>query len=359
MASIVKRGRKYRALVRVTGHASQSKSFDTHREAKEWAAGVELTLATRRVDSDNPSIEFLVDRYCREIAPRRSMAPSHLGHDIPQMRKRIVGLHMRDLEGRGLIDWALRNSDVSSSTIGWHISRLCGVLRQCETYWDISVPWEDIALARKKLKDMGLVTLPVERDRRVSDLEIAALKASMSPTVSVPMDDIIDFCIASAMRIGEVCRISWSDLNRDAKTVIIRDRKHPRKKYGNHCCVPLLSSAFNLVAKQPVRDERIFPHCPIYISKLFHRAVVKAGLNDLVLHDLRHEGISRLFEMGFAIQEVALISGHRDWKDLARYTHVKAHSLVEKEQLLLKKKGVQQDRTDKHLATASAAHPAL
>ena len=33
----------------------------------------------------------------------------------------------------------------------------------------------------------------------------------------------------------------------------------------------------------------------------------KAGLEDILLHDLRHEGISRLFELGFKIQEVAMI----------------------------------------------------
>ena len=32
----------------------------------------------------------------------------------------------------------------------------------------------------------------------------------------------------------------------------------------------------------------------------------------LPMHDLRHEGVSRLFEQGYQIQKVALVSGHRD-----------------------------------------------
>ena len=40
--------------------------------------------------------------------------------------------------------------------------------------------------------------------------------------------------------------------------------------------------------------------------------------------------ISRLFELGFAIQEVALISGHKDWKMLRRYTHLRPQSLIER-----------------------------
>lgn len=53
-----------------------------------------------------------------------------------------------------------------------------------------------------------------------------------------------------------------------------------------------------------------------------------------MFQDRRHDGISRLFELGFAIQEVALISGHKDWKMLRRYTHLRPQSLIELEREL-------------------------
>lgn len=53
-----------------------------------------------------------------------------------------------------------------------------------------------------------------------------------------------------------------------------------------------------------------------------------------VFQDRRHDGISRLFELGFAIQEVALISGHKDWKMLRRYTHLRPQRLIERERKL-------------------------
>jgi integrase len=42
------------------------------------------------------------------------------------------------------------------------------------------------------------------------------------------MTRIIQFAIATAMRQDEICRITWSDLDTRAKTIIIRDRKDPR-----------------------------------------------------------------------------------------------------------------------------------
>lgn len=46
-------------------------------------------------------------------------------------------------------------------------------------------------------------------------------------------------------------------------------------------------------------------------------------IDDLRFHDLRHEGISRLFEMGLNIPHVATVSGHRSWQNLKRYTHIR------------------------------------
>lgn len=81
--------------------------------------------------------------------------------------------------------------------------------------------------------------------------------------------------------------------------------------------------------RQPRRDEagRIFPVTEGTISTIFPRACKKLGIEDLRLHDLRHEGVSRLFEQGYTIEQVALVSGHRDWKMLARYLHLKAKDL--------------------------------
>jgi integrase len=50
----------------------------------------------------------------------------------------------------------------------------------------------------------------------------------------------------------------------------------------------------------------------------------------LRFHDLRHEAISRLFEMDWDIPEVAAVSGHRDWGQLKRYTNLKPENLLKK-----------------------------
>ena len=119
----------------------------------------------------------------------------------------------------------------------------------------------------------------------------------------------------------------WDDLDREKKLLTIRDRKHPRKKMGNHQTIPLLGQSYEIAVRQMKWKPEIFPYDPNSISAAFHRAVVRAGITDLRWHDLRHEGISRLFEAGLSIERVALVSGHADWSVLRRYTHLKPESL--------------------------------
>lgn len=62
---------------------------------------------------------------------------------------------------------------------------------------------------------------------------------------------------------------------------------------------------------------------PKSIGAGFLRARSNIGEKDsFVLHDLRHEGISHLFELGWDIPRVAMVSGHSSWDSLKRYTHL-------------------------------------
>jgi len=334
MGTVAKRGTSYRAMIRKVGHEPMYETFKTHKEAKDWVRDTEKEIEEKTITNPRIKIMDLVDKYVAEVAPKRKMADSHLKHDIPSIKRAFSDMRMSDLQGRGLMEWVLKRNDVAPSTTNWHIARLFGVLRQAESHWGIAIPWKDMKTCRDRLWELGYLALANERDRRVTDEELTLIKSKLSPNTLQPIADTLDFCLASAMRISEVVRITWSDFDEKNRTVIVRDRKHPRKKFGNHQTVPLLNGAFEIAARQPRVNERIFPRCKNYMSRVFHETSVKAGVPDVVLHDLRHEGISRLFELGFAIQEVCLVSGHTNWKTLARYTHLKPTSLVEKEKRL-------------------------
>lgn len=124
------------------------------------------------------------------------------------------------------------------------------------------------------------------------------------------------------MRLSEIMNLRWEDMNETKKTILIRSRKHPFMKATNHQTVPLLGDAFTIVMGQSREDPFIFPYNPDSVSAAFERACDALKIDDLRFHDLRHEGVSRLFEKGYSAMEVMMVSGHRDVNSLKRYLQI-------------------------------------
>jgi integrase len=189
--------------------------------------------------------------------------------------------------------------------------------------------------AREALRMIGLIAKSRRRNRRPTPVEIERLCLYWRENRRqiVPMADLTEFAIASGMRLGEICSIRWRDLDQIGRAVLIRDRKDPRQKIGNDELVPLLDvagyDALAIIQRQPPStDGRIFPYRAASVSTLFARASQRLGIENLHYHDLRHDAVSRLFEAGLRIEQVSLISGHKDWKTLQRYTHLKPEDVA-------------------------------
>jgi integrase len=105
--------------------------------------------------------------------------------------------------------------------------------------------------------------------------------------------------------------------------IMIRNMKHPMQTDGNDMLLDIRKEAQSIINSMPRVDDRIFPYNRDVISRHFTDACKILGIEDLHFHDLRHEGISRLFEMGLTIPQAAQVSGHRSWQSLQRYTQIK------------------------------------
>jgi len=160
--------------------------------------------------------------------------------------------------------------------------------------------------------------LDVSEERRI----VRALKAKNPQLLA-----IFYLALETAMRQGEILSLSWEyiDLN-------IGVAHLPITKNGSSRDVPLSSSA-----RQVLREFAGPSHGPVfsYTSNGFKSAwrltLEGLGIDDLHFHDLRHEAVSRLFELGtLNVMEVAAISGHKSMNMLKRYTHLRALHLVNK-----------------------------
>src|SRR5215210_1399314 len=88
-----------------------------------------------------------------------------------------------------------------------------------------------------------------------------------------------------------------------------------------------------LIQRKPERasgQDLVLPTTEDAVKMARRRVMTRARLPDFRYHDLRHEAVSRFFELGLTTAEVALISGHRDTRMLMRYTHLRPETIAEK-----------------------------
>ncbi|USD60790.1 site-specific integrase [Vibrio sp. SCSIO 43140] len=232
-----------------------------------------------------------------------------------------------------------RGAGAKPATIYHDIAYLRSVMKKANPVFDIEANYKIFDEAVPVLTDMQLIGKSEKRTRRPTGDELEALKqglierqnARANGQARIPFVDILEFSILTCMRIGEVCSLRWEDINEEHRTVIVRDRKDPRKKQGNHMIVPLLAESFDIAMRQPKESELIFPFNSRSVTAGFQRVRNKLGIEDLRYHDLRREGASRLFEKGYSIEEVAQVTGHRNLNILWQvYTQLYPHTLHSK-----------------------------
>src|SRR5690606_8980055 len=108
-----------------------------------------------------------------------------------------------------------------------------------------------VAAVRPTLRRAGAVGKSEERDRRPTPAELQALADYYRFNFGrIPMRDLIPFAIDTAMRMSEITRLRWADYRPDNRTILIRDRKDPKEKAGNHQWVPLLGESVAIIERQ-------------------------------------------------------------------------------------------------------------
>jgi integrase len=346
MATFVKRGDRWRAQVRRTGQAALSKTFASRADATAWARDMEHRLDRGQSVEAGRRVTFaeVLAAYRDNIAEAKGMSRSKaqaLGK-IEKLigQRRLIELKtttfvefckVRELEGAGPA--TILQDLTYVGTVLRHGCALLGAEHAAATALTA------LDAARRTLRHAGRVSKGDERDRRPTDDELKGLIAywAPNPRQSIPMIDLTLFAVSTAMRLGEIINLQWEDLDEAARTIVIRARKHPTKKATNHQKVPLpngtcfvdgrLIDPMQIILRQPSewnRKGRIFPHAAQSVSRAFQRATDDLDIPDLHFHDLRHDGASRLFEAGWPIERVALVTGHRDWNMLRRYTQLRA-----------------------------------
>ena len=392
MASIRKRKNKYQVQIRRNGFPDLSKSFEQLRDAKEWARHTEIKLdrnelAPNRKELDHISLGDLVIRYRDTVLPEKRsqevetiVLNAFLRH--PMCRKPLSHISTGDFAQYR----DQRLTEISPISLKRQLAPLHNMFEVAGKEWNI--PIRENPLSKLKLR-----APENKRERRLKHGELERLLEAGRNLKNPYVIPIILFALETAMRRGEILSLHWGHIDLERSSAIVLDAKNgysrsillsPRavalldhvngfwkERTSNHGslhkeAIPKINDIYQCLNEKgignviesnydnylrvtkdnsnvnPSKEIRKFdrnltdasvPVFPLTSNALrlsWGRLVKSSKIDNLHFHDLRHECISRLFELGLTVPEIASISGHRDMRMLFRYAHSRPENFFEK-----------------------------
>lgn len=336
MANIRKRGNRYQVQVRRKGQSSATRSFTRLSDAKEWARLIETQadrqeLAPNRKALEKTKLSTLVKRYKQDVVPTLRAADREMYVLDAFLRHPICN---KTLASLSVTDFAKyrdeRLQTVTAKSLKRTLSPINHMFELAREEWGIPLKENPLAKLRLNVTDD-------KRQRRLRKGELALLleNAASGPVTGrgnhsnrqrngyLPL--VIQFALETAMRQGEILALRWGqvDLERASLTVLESKNGYSRVIPVTNTAASVLMQARELsgAGDNPEPDTMVFPVEANAVKLSWQRLLKRCGITDLHFHDLRHEAISRLFELGLTVPEVASISGHRDMTMLMRYAH--------------------------------------
>ena len=338
MASIRKRNGKWQVQVRREGQPTLAKTFGFKSDAEHWARHKEREadqghLINHRHCLRSHTLADLVVRY------RDTISVDKKGRKIETivlnafLRHEICAIRLSELTtGHFAAYRDERLQEIKPASLKRQLDPISNMFEVARDEWGIPIRENPLAKLR-------LPSINNRRERRLKDGELERLIEAARTRKNPLIAPIIQFAVETGMRRGEILAMCWDHIDWKQRSLLI-----PEAKNGYARTIPLTPKGLEILKELgslgkgistgnvPCVDTNasVFPITANAFRLSWGRVKRRAEIDDLHFHDLRHEAISRFFEMGLNAPEVALISGHRDMRMLFRYTHPMRSTINEK-----------------------------
>ena len=324
MATIQKRGNVYRVQIRRAGK-KLSATFDTKREALDWATRAEADiLSGRSVQPTIPSIDpakftgaEMLLRYSDEVSPlKRGARWEQLRLKKLARDYNLFQLPASQINGPSLARWRdLRLKEVSPSTVNRELCLISAVFSKAMREWEVGITANPVAAIEKPRKPRARTQRVSEKDRVSLETQLGWDGVSKPVTLAQYAAAAFKFATLTAMRRGEILSLDWGEVYFDKQYAHIDLTKN-----GEERNVPLSKQAIELLhLLEPAKpDDRIFPVQPGTMDMVFRKARKATNLKHVHFHDSRREATTNMAPK-FNILELSAITGHKDLQMLKVY----------------------------------------
>jgi integrase len=323
MATIRKRGNAWHVQIRRKGFPSLTRSFPSKNDALLWVRHQEHALdlgdLPRNISTaKHITLGSLLERYSEQVSAKKRGAIPEQARIGAMLKHKLAKVSLAHLSPSVI---AAYRDERLAMVSGDAVRRELGIIRHC---LEVARNEWDAPLRANAVKLIALPPPGVARERRLQEGEAERLFQAI-PERNTYLRPLLILALESAMRRGEILALQWADIDLTSRLLRIR-----HSKTGKPRTIALSPAALDALASCSNTTSKVFPVSPNAVRLAWERLCEKAGVVGLRFHDLRHEAISRMTELGLTQAEVALQSGHRDPRVLARYQHLNPQLLSSK-----------------------------
>ena len=222
-------------------------------------------------------------------------------------------------ELRDYICWLQKSRDLSDRTINGAISKL-----RFFTLYVLHKPWDDTQLPMRRF-DEYLPFVPSKEET----WQFISSMPDLKPKTMVTL------MYSSGLRIGEVCRLRYEDVDRKHMRLHITHSKNRNDRYAilSKAALDLLTQYWfecgrpmgYLFPKQRGEDR---PIDTFYLSRHIHAHEDRLGWERrLTCHSFRHAFGTHLYENGTDLLTIKALIGHKSLNSTTIYVHLSSDSI--------------------------------
>jgi len=250
-------------------------------------------------ERDNISIRYLLTEFGSETI------------DETKLRERVKRYRNKRLKGKLIIPEFSKKKKVCKATVNREIALLKRILNLATYEWNLL---RKNPLANFKMFKEGKRHRPITPDE-------------WSKLLSEAIPDLRDFLIIArftgiryGIRDHGILGLKWPDVNLNTWKINVRDSKNHtgRNVYMNEVVYKTLKRR-----KENAITDWVFPGIDggrrTSFDTAFKGACKRAGINNLRIHDIRHQFGSDKKSEGADLQSLAVLMGHKDIKTTERY----------------------------------------
>ncbi len=179
---------------------------------------------------------------------------------------------------------------------------------------------------KNPLADTRLLRENNKRIREITADEEKALLTVLDPARrrgGADLRPMVRLLLETGLRLGEACALRWDDVDWTEGFLTLQETKAGEKQH-----VPLSAEGKAILEALGPRQGHIFawpdgrPWIVDYVTHAFGKAVKRAGIKDLHVHDTRHTFACRKLRAGVDLYTVSKLLRHASIAMTERYTHL-------------------------------------